>query len=355
MTIHLKKRTSGHEQKDKNKELEAKNAKLERQLAEERAKNKKLSKSLGQNQPDPNLNSQVNKKEAVSSVIPTASHTNGNKPLMGDKNATQKRSSDSSVGSSPPKLPNPVQNRGEQTTPTKQSKHYVEDSMKSLDISEKGNGLLSKTADPNDACFHFISGQGDNKSLPSSPRPSMFQEASSVSTASDMASSLCELPSVETTPQQIAIVEGFDQQLPTVPVVATGAVVVPMLVSNETKRFDPLGTPKRSGSRILPNGNLQELSELNSVQQSSNFAVPQINVTGRTFTSTVPIQPNNVYAGSTLPQPPLSQQQQPGDNISQPPTHLPTTQHQPSQNMPMNQPQQPDPFDEIALRHGCSQ
>ena len=333
--MHLIERISCHHQKDKNKELEAKNAKLERQLAEERAKNKKLSKSLSLNPPESNLNTQVNKKD-ISTPNPAAPLASRNKSLVVENSASQTKSSDSSVNSSPPKVAKPLQNQVE-VTPTKQSKHYVEDSMKPLDVS-KGNEV-SKITNSNDA-----------SSLPSSPRPSMFQEASSVSTASDIAGSLYELPSVETTPQQFAIVEGFDQQLPTVPVVATGTVVVPVVVPKEAKRFDPLGTPKRSGSKIM---NVGELSELNGVQQLSAFSVPQINVPDGTLPSTVPIQPNNVAAAPILSHPPLIQHQQ-HVSLTQPST-LPMTQHQSSHNMPVNQLQHPDPFDEIALRHGCIQ
>lgn len=311
-------------QKDKNKELEAKNAKLERQLAEERAKIRKLTKSLGQTPAEGQV--QVTKKDTA--TIANSMGSNAKKSCTTDKTVDNKKSDSSVDSSSLPKQPDGGQNRGE-LTPTKQNKQFVED-----DHSQKG---IAKFIDCNDSASHCTAG-----SLPNSPRPCMMPEASSLSITSDVACNLFELSNAENSSQPVAVVNGFDPLAPVPTGVAlangTAAVVVPVLVptpplpEKEIKRFDPLGTPKRSGSKVTPNSGLQAYSELNGNQQLSAYAVPPIE--GGIPAVAMPF----VTAAPIVQQPPLTQQQ-----------------HQMNSHPPVQNQQTPDPFDEIALRHGGSQ
>lgn len=312
---------------NKNKELEARNAKLERQLAEERAKNRKHTKAFGQNAPE-NQGNQVKKNtgSANSFVSPSAAteiHNDAKKTVT----------SDSSVDSiSPPKHLERGQNQ-EERTPTKLSQQFVEDtSVHTIDEFQKGNPS-SKVIDCNDSASLCTVG-----SLPSSPRPIMMPEASSLITTSDAACNQSELLYGDNAAQHVAM--EFDPLVP-VPTgvsIANGAVVVPVLMptpslpEKEIKRFDPLGTPKRSGSKVFPNSGVQACSELNDTQEVSAYAVPQID-------AAAPF----VAAAPMMPQPPLIQQQQPYRHQQHP------------QSSAQNQQEPPDPFDEIALRHGSSQ
>lgn len=270
--------------------MEAKNAKLERQLAEERAKNRKLTKSL----------------DASSAIAhPAGSVIKRSNSI--DKSVDQMKKSDSSVdSSSPSKQLNRVQNEGERT-PTKQSKEFVDDSSETT--IQLQNGGLSTT-----------------------PRLGMTApDASSHSTASETGSNFYESSSVETTPHQFtAFVTGLDP-LPTVPSTVT-SVTVPVLAPKEVKRFDPLGTPKRSGSKLLTDtGNFDLETEL-SVPSTAMICQP---IPAATTTAVMLLPP--------LAQPTPMIQPQPAEQT------LSTCQQQPQQQ------QELDPFDEIALRHGGSQ
>lgn len=116
---------------------------------------------------------------------------------------------------------------------------------------------------------------------------------------------------------QHAVLSSFDP----LGTVANGAVVVPVLVPSpqmsekDVKRFDPLGTPKRSGSKVLTNA-----SELNILQQVSAYPAHTNGVP-----AVMSVQPVQITAAAPIV-PPLT----------------------------LNA-QQPDPFDEIALRHGVRQ
>lgn len=277
--------------------MEAKNAKLERQLAEERAKNRKLTKSL----------------DASSAIAhPAGSVIKRSNSI--DKSVDQMKKSDSSVdSSSPSKQLNRVQNEGERT-PTKQSKEFVDDSSETT--IQLQNGGLSTT-----------------------PRLGMTApEASSHSTASETGSNFYESSSVETTPQQFtAFVTGLDP-LPTVPSTVT-SVTVPVLAPKEVKRFDPLGTPKRSGSKLLTDpGNFDLQTELSGAKQDA--ALPS---TAMIFQPIPAATTTAVMPLPTLAQPTPMIQPQPAQQT------LSTCQQQPQQQ------QELDPFDEIALRHGGSQ
>jgi hypothetical protein len=226
------------------------------------------------------------------------------------------------------------------SSPKQQTRQFTDDHIESMDASQKGS-TCSKGVDYNDSSSYCTAGD-ENKSLPSSPRPSLAPETSSHSTASDIACNLFELttPSVENPVQQIAVVNGFDP----LSSIVNGTVMVPVLVATpsineqEVKRFDPLATPKRSGSKQVSNaGNLSAYSEFNGGQQGSAYSVPQIDVSNGMISAAMSYPPTNVSMASIMSHPPPSQQ---------PSTNLPAN-HLTAAHPPMI-----DPFDEIALRHG---
>lgn len=246
---------------------------------------------------------------------------NANKSRNTEKGIDQTKSiKDSSVNSSsPPKLSDTCKSQ-EERTPPRRSMQFVEDSV--LETVDKGKPP-PKVIDCNDSASI-----GTSSSLPASPRPSMLQETSSHCTASD----IYELPNAESLSQTLSATNGFDPLAP----IPNGAVTfaVPVFVappSQEIKRFDPLGTPKRSGSKAFPD----------NARNVSAFTVPQIDVSNGGIPAVLPF----VTETPSMHQPHLEQQQQ----------QLMNQQQTQQNNAQINQQQPSDPFDELALRHGSSQ
>jgi hypothetical protein len=297
---------------------------LERLLAEERAKNKKLAKSAAQNHFE--TNNQVKKKDA------TSTNATANLKELQSNNLDEKKISDTAVNSSSPPKQSDQSQHQETCTPINQNKQFALDANHPIEHSFKENSSLN---DSNSQCNSY---HEDNKSLSNSPRPNMAPDRSAFSKLSDTASNLLELsmPSADSSLQPVRVVNSFD------PLMA-GTVVVPVLVPTPPPNekgatlFDPLGTPKRSGaSRLFSNtSNMQQCSELGSVPQVPSFAVPQIDVSTVPIPTVFPLQPIHAPAESSIQQAPIVREQQQSSNLH------------------VNQ-EEPDPFDEIALRHGNS-
>eukprot|EP00804_Cyclotella_cryptica_P021388 CCRYP_016781-RA/>CCRYP_016781-RA protein AED:0.03 eAED:0.03 QI:59/0.5/0.33/1/0.5/0.33/3/1674/1013 len=313
--------------KDKNKELEARNAKLERQLAEERTKNRKLSQqlSIDQNPTKPCVNNQMNKTNVVGAEY--AACTNFNRSSIVNKETNdidQRNQLSNSVEPTAPASESLLQASTEGTS-TNQSRHVGQEHNQSLDLSPEGNE--SRVFCPTDPSSNFMAPQKTEFSL-APPLSSDVTGKDANSLNSEIACSAVGASKVSGAPP-FAVLNGFDP----LSSAADGADLVPVLAPShqvsekDSKRFDPLGTPKRSGSKLLLDAtSLTSYSELNVMQQVATYPTQShMDVSNSAIPTTLYVQPVHAAAAAPVIQPPAQ---------NPPPT---------------------DPFDEIALRHGGSQ
>lgn len=284
--------------------------------------------SLGQNPPKPCLNNQLNKNKAFGAENSMGTDSDGssfvNKETDDIDHSVEptSRSSDFLLTA---KTTDQLLNSSEGTS-SMQSRHLRQERNQSLDLSLKEK---STVINPSDPFSNSIAPQGEKIS---SLSPALSADVTEISfnyedaNASNSQIACCaEGASNEGNAPNFAVLGGFDP----LSSAANGTVLVPVLVPShqvsekDSKRFDPLGTPKRSGSRLLGTGNLPSYTEFSVVQQVSAYtALSHIEVPNSDISAALPVQPVRAPAAAPVIQP-----------------------------LPQNPPHT-DPFDEIALRHG---